>query len=777
MTSESTLLRRPSGALPIEVDTFVGRRQELADVRRQFGTSPLVTLTGPGGVGKTRLCLRAAAAMSRTFRDGVCFVELGNLNDAALLVPFVGEALGLRDQALALDLDRVSSSLRDRHLLLVLDNCEHLVGAVASLVDLLLRTCADLRVLATSREALGIPGESVLRVPPLTVPDSGSTHAQSLPGFEAVNLFAERAVLALPEFLLTSENGEDVAQICRQLDGMPLALELAAARLRTLSLKDLTRRLTQRYQLLTGGSRTAPPRHQTLRLCVDWSYEQCSPAEQELWRRVSVFSRGFELDAVEATCTSDGLSEAGLLDVLTALVDKSIVGRSTASGDGATRFDLLESLREYGVERLEEAGELAAMQGRHASWCQDLVVQASTELVGPEQIRWMGRLDRELPNIRTALGQSLRERDLEAAQLIGGSLHMYWISRGLLSEGRHWLERSLAADDVPPSESLLQALFCLVALAGFQGDVDVAAAAVARSRAVASEVPGASSAAYVASVSGMLALFQGDLPSATRDLAAAALGHRDAGDLNRELEILIGLGLASALMGDHDAARAAHERVLSLTQPRGETWYRAYSLWALGLAHMREGANSVARANLEESLRLRSSMHDQLGSVWCLEGLALVAAHDGSMERAAVLFGVASAQSSVAGTPTATFPDLVTLHEDAQRRTRDKLGSAAFDRAYAKGEGLTIEAATAYALGEVASSKAADPTTPWSVLTRREREVAQLVSNGLTNQAIAETLVISIRTAQGHVENILTKLGFNARTQIAAWVAQLDEDS
>lgn len=776
LPTEPSLRRRPVGGVPLEVDTFVGRRRELTDIRRLFEGAPLVTLTGPGGVGKTRLALRAAVGMSRTFRDGACLVELANLHDPALLFSFVAEALGLREQSEAFDEYLLVETVRSQHLLLILDNCEHLVMEVALLADALLHACADLRILATSREPLGITGESVLRMTPLSVPAADLTEAQSLSGFESVNLFTDRAVRALPDFVLTSENGPDVARICRQLDGMPLALELAAARLRALSVKDLSARLAQRYQLLTGGSRAAPARHQTLRLCVDWSYEQCTPEERSLWRRISVFTGGFELDAVEATCDIDGLSSrTPILDLLTALVDKSIVSRTTTAHDDTTRFHLLETLREYGLERLAEEGELEVLQTRHAEWCRELVSRAEDELVGSRQIRWLQRLDRELPNVRRALERSTVGSGDRTAVQTAGSLHMFWISRGLLSEGRHWLERALAADDAPPSHARLQALFSLVALAGFQGDTEAAAAGVARSREVASALGDVSATAYVASVAGMLALFGGDLDTAARELEAAANGHHDAGDPNRELETLIGFGLTSALRGDHDAARSSHERVLSITEPRGESWYRSYSLWALGLADLRDARYAEARINLEQSLRLRRSMNDLLGSVWCLEGLALVAAQERASERAAVLLGVASAQSTAAGTPTATFPDLVAMHDECERATRAALGDAEFDKAFFRGEGLTIEPAIAFALGEQTTDQKPEGASTWSVLTPRERQVAQLVAKGLTNQAIADTLVISVRTAQGHVENILTKLGFTSRTQIAVWVAQFDE--
>lgn len=768
----STVLGRPVRGVPLEVDTFVGRRRELAEVRRLFGRAHLVTLAGPGGVGKTRLAVRTAAGMGRTFRDGVCFVDFGKLHDPDLMISFVAESLGMREQSEAFDEAALLETLRQLKLLLILDNCEHLVETVAVLADRLLHACPDLRILATSRESLGIGGEALLRVSPLSVPDRTHSETQSLAGYESVSLFAERALRAVPDFELTNENSEDVAEICRQLDGMPLALELATARLRTLSIQDLSSRLTRRYQVLTGGSRAAPERHKTLRLCVDWSYDQCTREEQTLWRRISVFAGGFELDAVEATCDFGGLSSKfTVLDLLTALLDKSIVTRVPTLANDVTRFHLLETLREYGMERLEDEHELEVLQVRHADWCRHLVVQSAEQLVGPNQIGILMRLDRELPNIRRALDHCTRGKgNCATAQLIAGSLHMYWISRGLLSEGRHWLGLALADEDVPPSHSQLQALFCLVALAGFQGDVDAVREAVDKSRAVASGIDDPAARAYLASVSGMLALFEGDLPRAARGLEEGAQGHREAGDLNREIETLIGFGLASALQGDLDAARASHRRVLSLTEPRKESWYRSYSLWALGLADLREGQHVEARRNLEQSLRLRRAMNDLLGSAWCIEGLALAASQEKPGERAATLFGMASALSSVAGTPTATFPDLVVMHDAGERATRDAMGDAAFDRAYLHGKGLGIEEAVAFALGERAPEEKPQPSS-WSVLTPREREIAQLVAEGLTNQAIADTLVISVRTAETHVEHILTKLGFNVRSQIATWVA------
>lgn len=774
MTEDPAPLRQKAGFLPAEVDSFVGRRREIAEVRRLFTNSPLVTLAGPGGVGKTRLVIRTAAGMSRSFRDGVCFVALGSVHDPALLVPTVAEALGLREQSAPIVQKSVVEHLADQRLLLVLDNCEQLLDDVAQLVDALLRGCPDLRILATSREPLAISGESVLRVPPLTIPDSTVAGSpQALPRYEAVNLFIDRATTARPDFTLTDGNSRDIAQICQQLEGVPLALELAAARLRTLSPRELATRLADKFGLLTGGSRVAPSRHQTLRLCIDWSFEQCTAEEKLLWSRLSVFVGQFELDAVEAICGYGTLERGSVLDVLTSLVDKSVV---TRDGDSdAVHFRMLETLRLYGHEQSDALGESDELRARHRDWFRDMVVQAKDELISARQMYWLGRLDRELPNIRAALEFAVGDpATLHDAQLVTGSLHMHWISRGLLSEGRYWLNRALSPAHRDASPAMLEALFSGVALAGFQGDVDAAEIGVELARETSAALGDRLSEAYLADVVGMLALFRGELDVAVRELAAAADGHREHGPVNREVEILIGLALASGLAGDAARAHQCHQRILAITQPRGESWYQAYSLWALGIALWREGDLDRAQGMLEQSLQLRRSMNDLLGSVWCLEGLAFVGAAKGESERSAVLLGASAALSARAGAPAATFLDLAGAYEDAAEADRATLGAGPFEKAYARGAGLDVRGAVAFALGEtVKPVREPEGTTSWSVLTPRERQVAELVATGLTNAEIADKLVISGRTAEGHVENILTKLGFTSRTQIAAWVAAL----
>ena len=759
-----------TGNLPSEVTSFVGRRHELAEIRRLFTTSTLVTLTGPGGVGKTRLVIRAAAGLTKAFPDGVWLVELGELDDPDLLTQTVADALGLREQAGVTTQETLGDYLADRTLLLILDNCEHMVSDAARLANTLRRTCPQLRILATSREALGIEGESTIRIPPLPVPDPDQPPMlKGLPQFDAINLFADRAAAAVPEFQVNDANQEAVLRIVHQLDGVPLALELAAARLRTLSPDELADRLADRYRVLTGGSRVAPARHQTLRMCVDWSYTQCTPLEQALWSRVSVFVGGFELDAIEGICAFGELDRLDVLDLLASLVDKSIVTR-IESGDRA-RFRLLESLREYGLERLHESGEYTVVRERHRDWFADMTITARAEWVSPSQVTWTRRLDRELPNVRAAFDFSILEPSDSLVSLrLTESLHLYWVSRGLLTEGRRWLSRALADTEGCRVPERVESLYSAVALAGMQGDSAAASPLLEECRKLASELGDEHLMAVASHAAGVTGLFRGDPSGAVSHLSSAVEVFRAVGDLNRLVEALIGLALAAGFTGDVATAKACHQEVLEITKQREEYWSQAYSLWACGLVVWREGDLDRATSLMEESLRLKIVLNDLLGSVWCLEALAFVAMGRGQADRAAMLLGASTSLSRDFGTQSATFPDLVTAYAECEAAAKATLGDKAYTAAWRRGADLDFTEAMAFALGEEhkAPERAAGAT---HVLTAREREVAELIAEGLTNKAIAARLVISQRTAQGHVENILSKLGFSSRTQVAAWVA------
>src|SRR6516225_12050058 len=394
-------VRHGAGNLPAELTSFVGRRGELAEVRRLLAGSRLVTLTGVGGVGKTRLAVRAAAGLRRAFRDGVWLVQLDQLRDPALVAQAVAGALGLQDRAGYTPAAMLAEYLAGRQLLLVLDNCEHLVDAAAKLADLLLRAAAELRVLATSREALTMTGETVLAVPPLPVPEAGQPlTAAELGVVPAVRLFAARAAQVVTGFAVTEANAAAVAGICRRLEGLPLAIELAAARTPVLSAEQIEARLGDRLGLLTRGGRARPARQQTLRASIEWSYELCSPAERLLWARCSVFAGGFELDAAEDICADHRLAAGDVLDLLAALADKSIL--AVEHGEGVARYRLPEVLRECGQECLRESGEDTALRRRHRDWHEQLARRADTGWLSPQMMDWTARLFREHANVSAA---------------------------------------------------------------------------------------------------------------------------------------------------------------------------------------------------------------------------------------------------------------------------------------------------------------------------------------------------------------------------------------
>ncbi|MGW0040744.1 ATP-binding protein [Rhodococcus sp. NPDC003348] len=761
----SPAVRGKVGNLPHELTSFVGRRHELSEAKRLLSTSRLVTFTGIGGVGKTRLALRLAEDSRRAFADGVWLVELGLLSSPDMVEDNVSSALGMRE-VLPHQPSSLAEHLGDRHLLLILDNCEHLVDTVADLAGSLLRSCPELRIVATSREPLGVGGEAVLRVPPLGVPDPDRpAKIRGATRYEAVTLFEERAGAAVPGFGLTDENRAAVTRICQRLDGLPLPIELAAARLRALSAEQILQRLTDRYRLLNVGSRGAPTRQQTLRLCIDWSHELCTPREREVWSRLSVFSGWFELDAAEAIC-GDDLGPDELFDLIASLVDKSILNRDEV--DGVVGYRMLETLRDYGRERLRETGDDARLSRRHRDWYEALVLRAEAEWLGPRQLGWLARLHRERPNMRAAMRYCLAApEEAESGLRIATAMSPYCLSRGQIKEGRHWLDLALDHQGGAPTVTRAKALCADVILAGNQGDVIAGQARVVEARTVVARLDDPRLDALLAHADGYLCVFAGDLPRAL-DLFDRALAYFSVDvDPLRHVSSLLGIALAQALLGDFERAAASQEAALVVTQATGETLYRSYSLCILGLALVRTD-HVRARALLEEGLQLDRAADDIVGTAISVEALAWIAERDNDPGRAAVLLGAAQTLWQAVGSSGVTVPALQGFHEQCVDRTRRALGDRAFAVAFRRGAEASVEDSVAHALGELP----VDPVPEVSVLTRRERQVADLVAQGLTNRAIAETLVISRRTAEGHVEHVLTKLGFGSRSQIAAWVAQ-----
>ncbi|MDI9937616.1 protein kinase [Rhodococcus sp. IEGM 1351] len=762
-------IRGATGNLPVELTSFVGRRGELTDTKAMLSASHLVTLTGIGGVGKTRLAVRTADSVQRAFGDGVWLVELGELSDGSLLTDVVAAALGLRDRSATPSDEVLLQFLASRELLLVLDNCEQVVDAAAELAETLLQACPGLRILTTSREPLGIGGEAVLRVPPLTAPDPDRQSSVSgLPSYDAVALFADRAATVVPGFELTEDNQAAVAGICHRVDGLPLPIELAAARLRAMSPEQILDRLTDRYALLTRGSRVAPSRQQTLRLCFDWSYDLCTPGEQRMWSRLSVFAGSFELDAAEQICGSDSDPEE-LLDAVTSLVDKSILIREEHGT--VVRFRMLETLRDYGREKLQQSSEYLQLCGRHRDWYEKLALTAETEWISSRQLDWIARLGREESNLREALEFSATD-DPGTGLRIAAALFPFWLSQGWFGEGRHHLDRLLAHDPGRPTVERAKALYADSALAAMQKDFETGTALVEEERTLAEQSTDPLIHALVAYSDATLALLSGDPRRAPARLERALemFGTRTGHPLH--VGALYLLGVARDLLDEIDQAIDCYEQVLTITTARGESMYRAYTLTAMGIAVWQQGDAVRAARLLGQSLRLARQVNNPRTVATCLDALGWIAADEHDAYRATVLVAAAEELGHSIGSVGVVFPTLRTYHEQCERSSRRALGERGFEAARREGKRLGLDAAVAFGLGERAPAPPASAAGTSVRPTKRERQVADLIAEGLTNKAIAARLVISPRTAQGHVEHLLAKLGFTSRAQIAAWVSE-----
>ncbi|MGW0044987.1 protein kinase domain-containing protein [Rhodococcus sp. NPDC003348] len=757
--------------LPAEVSRFVGRRAEVAEARRLLARSRLVTLTGPGGVGKTRLALRVAQKSRRDFADGVFLVELDQLQDGTLLPDVVGNVLGVRSQTARPPTEVLAEFVAVRELLLVLDNCEHLTDAVAGLLQELLRASPKTRVLATSREALGIGGEALMRVPPLSFPGSDE-HGGIVASGDAVDLFVDRALAALPGFEFDQSSASTVAEICRRLEGVPLAIELAAARLRVMSLDQILHRLTDRFSLLGHGSRAVPTRQQTLRGSIDWSYDLCTTEEREAWVRLSVFAGSFELDAAEQIGRFGAEENSDVLDLLTALIDKSILTRE--DWGGGVRYRMLESLREYGWAKADLDVGHVALARLHRNWYRQLAMDSAEGWIGPEQLDWVGRLGREEANLREALecalGADSGDVPAEFALEFAVALHPFWFSTGRLGEGRYWLGRVLEPDGEVPSAVRVKALCNSALLADLQGDGETAKVLIAKARSLGDLVSDPIARAYVDLADGHHSVFAGELSRADEFLTAAVEALTARGDLQAQVMALMTIGWARESQGDAEGAADCYGRVLAVTEPRSESVWRSYALCGIAISAWRIGDVDRTRDAARQALQMARSRRDfHLVSV-CLEVLAWVSLADGDTGRTATLLGAAQAQGHAGGS-VVVVPNMRAHHDDCENRARSALGQKVFEEMHDQGAALSFRSAIELALGE-RTRPAATSAESARVLTRREREVSELVAEGLTNKAIAARLVISPRTVDGHVEHVMTKLGFSSRAQIAAWVVE-----
>ncbi|SMD27167.1 ATP-binding protein [Kibdelosporangium aridum] len=697
MGVETGVAGRAVGNVPAEMTSFVGRRHATAEVKRALSTARLVTFTGVGGVGKSRLALHVAREARRVFPDGVWLVELAKLGDPALVEQTVAAALELLDHSRRDAATVLAEFLADKHLLLVLDNCEHVLARCGHLVARLLSAAARLSVLATSREPLGVPGEQLWPVPPLSVPpaDGDAQVPEQLP--EALVLFEHRARAVAPDFTLGQDNWLAVARLCRRLDGLPLAIELAAVRMSILSAEQMLERLEDRFALLTAESHTALPRHQTLRATVDWSFELCSEPERALWARCSVFAGDFNLDAAERVCAGAGLATGEVFEAVSGLIDKSVLVREECGH--VVRYRILETIREYGRQRLEQAGDTAAVLRRHRDYYLHLAEQAEANAGGPHQYQWAKRLRAERANMWAALDYCLTvPGQARAGMRLGAALWFYWIACGFVRDGRYWLDRALQADPAPSRERA-RALWIDGWITTMQGDKQVSLALLKEGRSLAQELGDDTELTYALQFIGAAKKMNNDLSQAIPLMDYVLAHYRESTEWPAvALTIFPQRVMAAGLVGDTDHAMDLLDECRAICTPLGERWALSWALWSAAVTWWVAGDYPRMSSHLRESLRHKRDLNDQLGIPFCVELLSWVAASQADWTQAAVLRGAAEMMWEPIGRPLFGFVTLLDCSKEWKARTREALGERAYQTAVQHGAQMTQEEVIAYAL-------------------------------------------------------------------------------
>jgi len=758
------------GTLPAELTSFIGRRKELAETRRMLAVSRLLTLTGVGGVGKTRLAMRMAAEVRRTFPDGVWFVELAALQDPQLVPHTLASALELR-QVSATPTADLASYLEGKQLLVVLDNCEHLTDACAVLVSKLLAAAPGLRILATSRHVLGVEGEQILQVPPLSAP-TAEVQSGDATHFESVALFLDRASAVAPDFEIVDANRATVMDLCRRLDGLPLAIELAAVWLRILSPAQILDRLEDRFRLLTTGRRAAPARQRALDAAIGWSFDLCLPPEQLMWARLSVFPGGFDLEAAEDVCCGDGIDRAEVLGLVASLVNKSIITRQQATEHSTAWYQMLETIRQYGAARLTDAGESRALRVRHRDHYRSLAQQFGSESFSRHQQDWFLRLRREHSNVRAALEFCLADpAEAPAALDIAAPMWNFWFA-GFLREGYRYLLRALELA-TEPTLGRAYALWAASYLAMFANDFERNATLLAECAEIAEGLDDDLLQARIKECRGHATLYQGDLAGAVAQLEEARDGFRAVGDPLGEFDTLILLTAGTFFLDDPRVQEFSRE-ALALAEGHGALSSKAYGLWSVGIAQWCAGEFVEATRSLRDSIRLFQPMHDLTGISFGVQALCWCAASVSPDERAARLLGASQAVWRASGARVDETNAYSVFDKRSEDAVRELLGSAPFEQAFAEGASYSFDQAVTLALGaEGKVVEHAQTRTGFAGgLTRRELEIAELLAEGLSNKEIATRLVIAQRTVETHVDHILSKLGLSSRVHVGSWVAE-----
>ena len=819
--------------LPEEPNTFIGRERELVELRQLLHRTRALTLSGPGGIGKTRLALRLLASAAAEFPDGVWFVELADLRQPDLVVSRIAAVIGITEEAGRPLLETLGDALRPRRMLLALDNCEHLLDACAQVCRHVLASAPGLRLLNTSREPLSVAAETIWRVPPLSVAPAGADPAAAAPGaerYEAVRLFADRAAASKPGFTVGPDNVAAITAICRALDGMPLAIELAAARVRALSVEQIVARLDDRFGLLTAGDRSAAPRQRTLRAAIEWSYELLTDPERALFRRLSIFS-GWSLEMAEQVCADEEIPAAEVLGLTAALVDKSLVVLDPELL-GQARYRMLDTIREYAALRLAQADEAATFRSGFRDYAirtseHNLALgMARIEASWPDRVDVFRRYDVDAGNVIQILNWCLEQGDAEAGMRICAAVSPCWIVWGTFGEGGEWLRSFLALDmtGVPArvqgaatvvrgqltlssdpaaawalgTEGLklcreaddrywvAVGLNLLAEIALHTGRIDEAAVSADEALAIAQAAGDGWNEGYALGTRAAIAARRGMLREAEQQATASVAVMRRIDQQWGAARALLGLGDLARFRNHPGEAHGWYVEALAILREIGARPEIARCLAGLGRVAMDLGAIEQARRHLTRSLRLSHATGSRIGVARGLEAFAALTGHEGRSELAVQLAAAAAALREAAG-----LPPLSGARVEAYLAQARRLGDATVARLWASGQALTSEAAVALALDAPAPS-AAMPSgkgpagenpaltvvgryrvaaAPPSSLTQREYEIAELVAGGLSNKAIAAELSISHTTAARHVANIMHKLGFNSRSQIAAWVA------
>lgn len=810
-----------AGSLQVQLTRFIGRERELTDVCRLIASARLVTLTGAGGCGKTRLALEAAGGVGGQYTDGVALVDLVLLQEPSLLPQLLAQALGVYETPSRSLLDVVVQAVQPRKMLIVLDNCEHLGDACAAIVQSLLLGAPQLRILATSRAPLGLVGETTYYVPPLAVPErtghaaDGALTVDECIAYDAIRLFVDRAQAMLPEFALTQENAALVVDICRRLDGIPLAIELASARMRVLSLAQIAARLADRFALLAAGPQVGQvPHHQTLRAAMDWSYDLLAPEEQVLLRRLAVFEPGFSLDMAETVCADEELGRSRILDLLSALVTKSLVVAETLVRSEA-RYRLLATMRDYAREKLDVADEAAHLRDRHLDLFVRRAEQAAPRLIGPYQQAWFNWLEAEHDNVRAALAWAAAHKRIEEGLRIAAALYQFWEIRNYRSEGLAWFERLLAdaGDGVTPevhSRACTYAAF----LADFVGDapaalrygrkaVDIGEAAGEDGKhilgfALAGYGTGLRAAGEIEAMYALTQKFVATFREMGDEYAyyvgmgllvqgetAVALGKYDtgrivlqdalamaraAGDIYRVAMVLNVLGDLARCEEEYAEAQRAYEEGVPLLRQIDARRDLAGLLHNLGHAYLQLGLVDSAESSFRESLAIQQAQHNMAGIAECLVGFAALAVVRGRPAEGALLLAAVAAGGWERH--IGKWPATRRAYTQTLALVRAQCTAAELQAAQAAGSALPLEAAAAAAL-DSASPLALQPAQADALpLSEREQEVAALIAEGLSNGEIAERLVISKRTVEHHVASILAKLGAANRVEIVRWALE-----